>query len=115
MPFEIRDHLGVSFIRYCDNHEVSSFDRRLIRHPLDLSSVQAWLESFDGFFGLLRVARSNDDLDPGRAKTQRQRTAQIPCSAHDSHRKLILHNASRNGEKDLPSRAGEAPSPILPP
>src|SRR5262249_28049269 len=114
LPFEIGDHLGMSFVGHRDDDKVGTFDRGLIGCSFYSSGAQTRLESFNGLFGLLRIARSDDNLYAWRPKTQRQCATEVSSSTHNRYRKRILHMTSRNGEKDLPPRGGEAPLPIPP-
>src|SRR5215510_1665864 len=115
LPFEIRNHLGMSFVGHRDDDKVGTFDRGLIGCSFYFSGAQTRLQSFNRLFGLLRVARSDDNFYAWSPETQRQCATEVSSSTHNGYRKRILHMTSRNGEKDLPPRGGVALSPIHPP
>src|SRR5262245_15998839 len=105
----------MSFVGHCDDDKVGTFDRGLICCSFYFSGTQTRLKSFNSLFGLLRVARSNDNFYAWRPETKRQCAAEVSSSPHNRYRKHILHMTSRNDERDLPPRGGGVPSPILPP
>src|SRR5262245_51326035 len=105
----------MSFVGHRDDDKVGTFDRGLIGCSFHLSGAKTRLESFNGLFGLLRIARSDNNLYAWCPKTQRQCAAEASSSTHNRYRKRILHMTSSNGEKDLLPRGEEAPSPIPPP
>src|SRR5262245_26086832 len=77
LPFEIRDHLGMSFVGHCDDDKVGTFNRGLICCSFYFSGAQTRLKSFNSLFGLLRVARSNDNSYAWRPETERQCAAEV--------------------------------------